>query len=273
MWLLFVLLNSNLWALDAPAAAIEQAQAQALRKNRIAAAKILTQAAQEPGTSNKSKARLQEALNTLSKVFFTDKGQKLFEAAQSAMYENPDLALGQYREALKLEDDNVQILSNMARVQLAKQDCPGALTTLERARALNNGLAEPAVLELRTLICQKNFEVFREKLKTLPTLEGEQGAMVSYFTAQDLMQQKLWRKAYEALLKVSEEQALFPETYFYLIKVTTELNRESDAWAEKYSGLCKGLNGRTRRRFAYEPRLCANAKEVADEMAKKNPEN
>jgi hypothetical protein len=272
MWLLTILFIFNLSASDLVTTAIESAQAQARKKNRQAAATILKNAIQETANSPKLKSRLQESLNNVGKVFFTDKGQRLFEAAQSSAYDNPDLALGQFREALKLEDDNILVLTNIARVQLAKQDCAGALLTLDRARQLNESASEPAVLELRGLICQRNYEAFREKQKLLPSLDKDQESFVAYLAAQDLMQQKLWRKAFDTLSKVSEEQSQFPETYFYLLKAAAELDRETDRWAEKYIELCTGLTTRTRRRYAYEPRLCANAKEVSDELANKNPE-
>ena len=52
------------------------------------------------------------------------------------MFENPDIALAQYKEALALEDNNLQLLDSIARVQLAKPDCAAAALTLQKAREL-----------------------------------------------------------------------------------------------------------------------------------------
>jgi len=271
MWtILTTLLIVNLYAADAVVPAIEQAQALALKKNRQEAAQVLISASESsPG---KARVKLMDALTTIAKVFFTDKGQKLYESGQSTMFDNPEGALAQYREALTFEDNNVLILENIARIQLAKQDCDGAATTLQKARQLFPPLNEPAILELRVLVCQKNFTVFREKMKMLPALDKDQDSFVQYLSGQDLMQQKLWRKAADVLQKVSEEQPQFPEVYFLMVKVGRELDRDVEALAQKYVSLCKGVTARERKRFFMEPRLCANAKEVEDELAKKSSE-
>lgn len=268
MWKV-VFLIATVWAADPIATAIERAQALALKKDRAAAAEVLNQAIEATTPPLKGRARLIESQASIAKMFFTDKGQKLFESGQSAMYENPDIALNQYREAAKLEGDNLLLIDNIARILLAKQDCGGAVQSLEKARTLYPYAAEPAVLELRALVCQKNFEAFREKMKSAPTLEKGQDAFVQYLVAQDLLQQKMWRKASEVLNKVSEDEPQFPETYYWLTRAGQEIGRDTENWAQKYVSLCKGITVRERKRFSLEPRLCTNLKEVEDELAKK----
>lgn len=219
-----------------------------------------------------SRQKLIDALNGISSVFFTDKGQKLYESGQSIMFDTPDVALGQFREALQLEDGNVQILSNIARLQLAKQDCDGALATLAQARAMSPYAGEPAVLELRTFICQRKFELVREKVKALPALDKNQEYFVQYALAQDFGQQKMWKKSFDTFLKLSETDPKFPEIYYHLSKVGVEAGREVDGFSERYVSLCKGLTPKDRKRYNLEPALCANLKEVEDELAKKNGE-
>lgn len=249
---------------------IEQAHALALLKNRQEASAVLIKAI--GSATPKSRVKLIDVLNTITKVFFTDKGQRMFEAGQAGMFDSPDLALGQFREALKLEDENILILDNIARVQLQKQDCAGALSTLKTARALNPFLPDPAVLELRALVCLKDYETFREKLKSLPAVEKGQEPYVQYLTAQDLLQQQMWRRATEVLSKVSEDQPRFPETYYFLYKASVGLENNGEAYAQKYVSLCKSLSPRERKQFSNEPRLCLNLKETEDELAKKNSE-
>jgi hypothetical protein len=269
MWtLVAALIISNLYAADSANTAIEQAQALALKKNRQEAAQVLLTASANGPV--KMRAKLMEALGNIAKVFFTDKGQKLYESGQSMMFDNPDGALVQYREALTIEDNNVLILDNIARLQMAKLDCDGAAAMVQKARLIYPPLSEPAILELRAHVCQKNFVAFREKLKVLPTPDKAQEFFVQYLLAQDLMQQKLWRKAVEVLQKVSEEESQFPETYFSLVKAGRELDRDVDTWAQKYVSLCKAVTAHERKRFYLEPRLCANMKEVEDELAKKS---
>jgi tetratricopeptide (TPR) repeat protein len=269
MGLLIISLIANLWAADPITTAIEQAQNLALQKKRQEALKVLNKAIENAAPPLRGRGKLVETQISIGKVFFTDKGQRLFESAQSSMYDNPDAALNQYKEALALEDNNILVLDNIARVQLGKQDCAAAATTLQAARALYPYAPEPAILELRTLLCQKNFEAFREKNRVLPALEKGQDSFVQYFVAQDLLQQKMWRKATEILTRVSEEEPKFPEPYYYLVKAGVELGRDTEPWAQKYLSLCKGMTLRERKRFSLEPQICTNAKEIEDAIAKK----
>lgn len=269
MPLIFAILISSLLNADPVTSAVEEAQGLALKKNRQEAAQVLNKAIEAAAPPLRGRSRLIDVQAGIAKVFFTDKGQKLYELGQSTMYESPDLAMNQYKEALALEDNNILILDNMARIQLSKGDCAGAVQTLQKARALFPFAPEPAVLELRALVCQKNFEAFREKIKALPALEKEQEPFVQYLVAQDFLQQKMWRKATDILVKVSEEEPQFPEAYYLLTRAGAELSRDTDGAAQKYVSLCKGLTLRVRKRFSLEPRLCVNVKEVEDELAKK----
>lgn len=270
MWIfLSVWLTAH--ALDPVVTVIEHAQSLALKKNRKEACAVLQTALNStPAPAKASRAKLNESLAQISKVFFTDKGQKAYESGQALMFENPDLAMTNFREALSLEDDNLAVLNSMAKVQLAKQDCDGARATLERARAMNPAAAEPAVLELRTLICQKSFDGLKEKAKQLPSLDKWEDSYVQYLLAQDYLQEKTPKKAFDTLSKIVEEQPQFPESYLWLARAGNELNKDNEAWLHKYISLCKAVTPKERKRFSLEPRLCANMKEAEDELAKKS---
>lgn len=270
--LLALLFSLQTLAADPVNTAIEQAQSLTLKKNRQQATATLQKAIEAAGVPSRSRIKMVEAQNNIAKIFFTDKGQKLFESGQSIMYETPEVAQAQFREALLLEDGNVLVLANIARLQLAKHDCDGALATLQPARVMAPSAAEPAVLELRTLICQQKFELLREKLKTLPPMDKSQEFFVQYMTAQDYMQLKLSRRAFDTLIKLSEADAKFPEVYFHLTKIGAELGRDTEAYAHKYVSLCKALTPRDRKRYNFEPVLCSGLKEVEDELVKKNNE-
>jgi len=269
MKLLACLIIASVWAADPISTAIEQAQGLALKKDRQAALKVLNKAIEAAAPPLKGRAKLIETELSIGKVFVTDKGQRLYESGQSAMFDNPDSALTQYKEALTLEDNNILLLDSVAQVQLAKQDCTGAASTLHDTRLYYPYAAEPALLELRTMICLKNFEGLREKIRQLPALEKGTEYMVQYFTAQDFLNQKMSRKASDILTRVSEEEPKFPETYYYLVKAGLELGKDVETTAQKYISLCKGVTMRERKKYSLEPTICGNTKEVEDVLAKK----
>ncbi len=257
------------YALDPVGIAIDQAQGLAVKKNRKEACEILQRQLRETPGNAKARAKVLESLNHISRMFFTDKGQKEFEAGQASMWETPDIALTHLKTALATEDDNIQVLSAIARIQLMKQDCEGATQSLASARKINNYASEPAILELRALACQQRFLVLRENAKAISTTDKWEEAYIQYLLAQDSIQQQNWKKAFDALLKISEEYPQFPESYFLLSKAGDELDKDTEAWLQKYVSLCKAVSGREKRRFSLEPKLCANQKEAEDELVQK----
>lgn len=266
---LILIFSAGARAIDPVTTAIEQAQALALKKNRTEACAILSRTWTDLPANSKSRAKVAEALNQISKMFFTDKGQKIFEAGQASMWETPDMALAQFKEALALEDQNIQVLNNVARIQIMKQDCGAAVASLQTARKVNPVSGESAVLELRALSCKQNFEVLREKSKALPALDKWEESYVQYLLAADALQQKSFKRAFDALFKLTEENPQFPESYMLLGKAADEMSKDPEPFLQKYVSLCKAATVREKKKFALEPRLCSNLKEAEDELAKK----
>lgn len=269
LFLIYLLVGVRAWAIDPVVSAIDQAHSLVLKKNRVEACAILSRAWGELPTNSKSRPKIVEALNQVSKMFFTDKGQKIFEAGQASMWDTPDVALSQFKEALALEDQNILILNNVARIQLIKQDCDGAIQSLQTARKLNPVAAEAAVLELRALSCKQNFETLREKAKTLPALDKWEEAYVQFLLAGDSAQQRSFKKAFETAFKLTEEHPQFPESYLLLGRIAPEVSKDPEPYLQKYISLCKAATAREKKKFALEPRLCAALKETEDELAKK----
>lgn len=267
--ILLLLFNSALAgaATDSISSTIEQAQALALKKNRKEACALLNRAYQATPSQVRGRSKILETLNQISKVFFTDKGQKLFESGQVMLYENADMALTQLREAQGLEDENILILSHVARAQIIRGECDGALLNIEMARSLNPFATEPAVLELRALLCAKRYDQFRDKAKSITSSDKWDQGFIQYLQAQEHLRLNASHKAYEMLLKVTDEFAQFPEGFYQLAKAGKALDKDVLPWLQKYSVLCKGVTFRERKKFGYEPQLCTRMKEVDEELA------
>jgi tetratricopeptide (TPR) repeat protein len=273
MFLSVFLFTFAVSAFEPGGGAVEQAQALAKKKNRTEACAVLQKSLAEMSPSSKSRAKVVEALHQISRMFFTDKGQKEFEAGQASMWDSPDMALTHLKAALAIEDDNLLILDNVARIQLMKQDCDAAAGTLNGARKINAYASEAAILELRALVCQKNFSGFKEKAKNVVPADKWEEAYVQYLTAQESIQNQNWKKAFELLSKVTEEQPQFPEAYFWMAKAGDELDKDTEPQYQKYVSLCKALTTRDKRRFSLEPKLCVNQKDAEDEIVQKAKSN
>lgn len=270
MWIISALFSLAL-ALDpgngAGISVIEQAQALALKKNRTEACAVLKRAL-ATSSAPAARAKLKEALQQISRVPFTDKGQRNFEGGQAVLFENPELALTQFKDALTLEDGNVAVRLGLARVYVIRNDLDAARTELKLARELNPYDSEVALLDARAMVGQKNFELSRERLKGVPAADRWQEAFASYLQAQDYLQQGQGARAAEILNRVIGEAPKFPEAHYYLARA--DRPRAAESHLRHYVGLCRTLTARDRRTFALEPRLCANQKEAEDELAKKS---
>ena len=259
-------------AIDPITIAIEQAHTFALKKNRKEACAVLNKAYTSTASQVRGRSKILETLQQVSHVFFTDKGQKLFESAQVFAFENPDMALTQLREAQTLEDDNTLVLLNLSKVQIAKQDCDSALGVLELARKMNPQAPAPAVMELRALLCANRHEAFKEKAKALASGEKWDQSFSQYLQAQEQLRLNSAHKAFEMLSKVTEEFPQFPEAHYYLAKAAHLLEKDNSVPLQKYTQLCRSVTIRERKNFSYEPQLCTHMKEVDDELAATKPE-
>jgi tetratricopeptide (TPR) repeat protein len=273
MFLSILLFTFTVAAFEPGNSAVEQAQALAKKKNRTEACAVLQKSLAEMTPASKSRPKVLEALNQISRLFFTDKGQKEFEAGQATMWDSPDMALSHLKTALAVENDNLLILDNIVRIQLMKQECDAAAGTIASARKINPYSSEAAILELRTLVCQRDFTGFKDKAKSIVTADKWEEAYIQYLIAQELMQNQNWKKAFDTLSKVTEEQPQFPEAYFWMAKAGIELEKDTEAQYQKYVSLCKALTTRDKRRFSLEPKLCVNQKDAEDELVQKSKSN
>jgi tetratricopeptide (TPR) repeat protein len=251
---------------------IEAAQTKALAHQRKEASAILIAAIEDAKAQPKLKAKLTESLEAIATTFFTDKGQKLFESAQSSMFDAQDVAIKALKEALVLEDNNLLVCLALVRANIAKKEYSAAKANLEMAKLIQPYSPDVVVLSLRLMASQGEVEPLREQLKTFPPLDKTQDIFVKQLLAQDLLDQQMTDKSFELFTKITEMDAAYPEPYYFMAKAGQVLGKETEDWSRKYVSLCKNVDARTRRKYANEPMLCSHVKEVEDDLAKKTSE-
>jgi predicted Zn-dependent protease len=276
--LLFILFAafSAMAATDPWVSVIQDAQKEVVAKNRKAATEKLISSLKAEKWSPKGKVKILESLKSLSEVFFTDQGQRLYETGQSQTYENPDSALAKFKEALGVEDGNMTILLSVVRVQLSKKDCASADLTLKIASEMNPYDDTLRFLQAKSLLCQHKPKEALALLKTDSTEDPVSN--VTYASA--MFENGSAREALDLLQKTAGKDPGFPESHYWIWKVSEEKNDPAKAdaaedQAQKYVALCKNLNLRTRRKYINEPRLCGQTQEVEDALkaSPKNSEN
>lgn len=250
---------------------IQEAQKFVVAKSRRAAAIRLLKALREEKWSARGRAKIMEALKSLSEVFFTDQGQRLYETGQSLAYENPDTAMARFHDALAIEDSNVTVLLAMARVHLSRKDCANADSSLKSAAEINPFDETLHFLQAKTLLCSHKPEEALAMLKS----DGGEDPVKGVTIAEAMIESGASKDALALLQKIASKDALFPEAHYWIWRTADAKTDLSEEQGSKYVALCKNLNLRTRRKYINEPCLCAQTQEVEDALkaAQKNTDS
>lgn len=99
---------------------IEKAQNLILQKNRSQALDILKNAAQKEQNLNSVKELKKTAIE-IANIFMTEKTHQLYENALSLRFVNPGDAMGRVNEALKIEPNNMMLMTELGRLMIAKK--------------------------------------------------------------------------------------------------------------------------------------------------------
>jgi hypothetical protein len=234
-----------------------------LKKDRIGALQVLASALEKDIHKQNPRTELIREMDRLSKVFFTEDGQKNFELAESLLYLGKPGAAEKYEEALKLENMNAEVLMGLARARLSEGNCSAASHAVTELEKINPHLAEKKILKLKAEICLKrpllnveNDPAFKEALKTNYKL----------LQAEVFFNQSKLKEAEDALKEISDEK--MPETAYWNFKVREVRPHEALLYAEKYLDLCKAITPTQRREYKLEPLLCSRTEEVKSFLTK-----
>lgn len=222
------------------------------------------------GKNNKD---LIEALNEISHVFYSEKGQKLYELAESLSASASSAGTQRYLEAKKFEEGNVLVLLGLARAQIRDNNCDEAAQTLKLAVRYNPYIPEAPPLRLRAFICgakleetiaEPNFDKLGKGLKPFGL----------YVWGRVLLSRKQNIQAKNFLQQAISHDGNFPESYYWLwsanqnSKTDPQRHGTGNEYAQKYLTLCKGLSVEMRRQYKNEPLLCMNLEEVKNALEK-----
>lgn len=254
-------------AIESWSVAIREAQKSALAKNRKEATAKLIDAIKNEKPNSRPRARLLESLKTISEMFFSDKGQRLYETGQSSFFESTDTALLRYREALEVEDSNLTILVAIARTQLSKKDCGSASTTLRMASQINPYSEAVQFLQSRVFLCEALPKEAVALLRAVPMDDP----VVIVALASAHLQNGLPREGRALLQKALAKDGSYPEAHYWFWRANATQPAVADEHGRKYLALCKNLALKTRQKYLKEPHLCGQTQEVEDAL--KNSQN
>lgn len=244
---------------------ILKAQELVLSNERAQAIKLLVEALEKENKGSKAYSEYKKALTSLSEIFYTEKAQKAYELGRSLALKDAGLGEEKFAEALSVEPDNFQIMRELVRAHLAKEDCKRALEVSNGALLMNPYSTDFFILKLQAKSCLDTI-VDIEAEATNPLIEAETVAhYVETLKAKFLYKKEQYRAAAEHALKVKSKEPGFPEGHYWLAQAKNKIGLSALEDYETYLSLCKESDlAKVRRAYKFEPRACSNTKSVQE---------
>ncbi|MBX2988078.1 MAG: hypothetical protein KF802_09295 [Bdellovibrionaceae bacterium] len=264
-WLLTLFLSGSLVAAprtaEGPADLIEKAHNLSLQKDRVQAVNILVAAIKREPPNSSGAKELKNALQEISSAFLSDKAQQLYELAVS--FRKTDLNQMQSRlsEALRLEPDNLLLLNEQARLQIAKNECGAASEVMAKHRKWNPYDEQTLLTSAQAEVCLSDWPAYT----TLRSqAEGRKGPHAQFWLALEVergLKEKAETRARESLELLRKESPQYPEIPFWSLKLSKDAHTKASL-AQKYVMDCKNISAAQLRRYMMEPLLCRRMAEA-----------
>jgi hypothetical protein len=249
---------------------IEKAYNLSLQKDRVQAMNILTGALKREGKKSSAQKELSAALEQVSKVFYSDKAQQLYELGLSLKNTDPGTAAAKLQEASRLEPDNISIEIALGRQSVAMGDCDGAGARVNKHRELFQAVEELRLLAAQVSLCQGRLDDYAN----LRIPQDLKNSSLNLFwlsaEAEYLQKNANPSKSQEATQNMTKISAVFPETFYWKWKTELDLKLKAEKSAQRYLSLCKTMTSRLQREFLAEPLLCRRTTEVETFLKKTN---
>ena len=249
---------------------IEKAYNLSLQKDRTQAVTILLAALKKESKKSTAQKELSAALDQVSKVFYSDKAQQLYELGLSLKSTDPSLSASKLQEAARLEPENASIEVALARLALANGDCAAVAGRLMKQKDLVIAIEDLRLVAAQTALCQGKFNDY---LTSKNGNDVKNSSLSSFWQTAEmeyLYRTGAFAKVQEAALSLQKQDPSFPEALYWQWKSELELKIKADKVGQKYLSQCKTLNSRQQRVFLPEPMLCRRTPEVESFLKKNN---
>ncbi len=240
---------------EGPTDVIEKAYNLSLQKDRIQSVGILHTALKRESSNSAAAKSLRAAIQEIGGLFFSDKAQQLFELGLSLRKTDPGQATAKISEALRLEPDNIQLLTELARLQVLKGDCAGAADGMAKTRKWDPTDEFVLLVSAQAAVCQGDipaFAVIRAQA------EGKRGPLGRNWLALEVeraLKEKSEARAKEALEALKKTDPEYPEIQYWAWKLEPGLGAKRNL-AQKYIANCKSLSPGSFRRYMIDTLVC-----------------
>lgn len=270
----FVALFFGVTAWSAPAETykdiIEKAYNLSLQKDRGQAMTILINALKKESKKSTAQKELASALEQVSKVFYSDKTQQLYELGLSLKSTDPGTALNKLQEASRLEPDNLSIEIAIGRQILSNGDCSAAAARVSKLQSMAQAVEELRLLAAQAAVCLGKFDDYLAARNGLDLKQSQLATFWQAIEIEYLIKTASFAKAQDLAETLQKSDPTFPESVYWKWKAETETKQRAEKSATRYLSQCKTMNGRLSRQYLPEPNLCRRTAEVETFLKKSN---
>lgn len=248
---------------------VEKAYNLSLQKDRQQALNILLSALQRE-TRPQAVAELRKAINDIAHVFISDKAQQMFESGLSLRKMDLAQALGKLNEALRIESDNMAIITELSRVMVAKGDCSGAQDLVTKQIKFLLYDDELKLTTAQVYMCQSSWADYA---KIYDNDEVHKSSLQKFWLALEVeryFKTKNFIKAQEMMGNLKKLDTKYPEVSYWswrLAQITKKVDLED---AQKYLVACKNISANQYRQYMMDPMLCRHVAEVEADLKGSN---
>lgn len=247
-------------------ALINQAEELMLNSERTKALELLKKRWKDE--KGKAKKELATKMDEFARIFLSESGQQAFELGQSLTLEKGSQAENQYKEALKLEDNNISILFAIAALRIREKNWNAALDEIEKILELVPSSEKAQILKIRVQVADGKLKEAQEELRLMEPFKSKD---------LDKVQVELWikqeefKKAKELLQSKFDKTAPDAEVEFLKFRLR-QLQKEPVAEVgQSYLNLCKNVSPLSQREMSQSPFKCMEVEGVAKIISENEP--
>ncbi len=244
---------------------IEKAQNLILQKNRSQALDILKNAAQREQNLNAVKELKKTAIE-IANIFMTEKTHQLYENALSLRFTNLSDAMSRVNEALKIEPNNMMLMTELGRLMNAKKDCKAAEANAFAMSELIPFYERVDLSLAQAYQCSANWDGYKKVVSPLNLKKSEDRYAWDVLEFHYALQTNQLLLAQQSLKTLSELYPDYPELPYLRWKMSVARQKPDNDQGQKYLHTCKNITMSLYRKYISDSTLCRNVLDVETDM-------
>lgn len=248
---------------------IEKAQNLILQKDRQQAINVLLAGLKQDPKNKVATIELKKKVEELGSLFLSDKAQQLYETSLSFKRKDLQQALQKINDALRVEPDNVQIMTESARLLIVKGDCNAALDQILKTYKKNTYDEQIVLTMAQVHLCLAAMDQYfsiranEDPKKITENIDWMNLEIQRFIFEKDKV------KAKDLFVRLQKRDSKNPQLLYWQWKISKLEGKEDASLIEKYKLTCNNVSARIFRTYQRDPYFCNKQIEMETESAKK----